>query len=174
MREIPLTRRAVSGYLCAEPTITADAGILNMSRQESERMTSDPVRFLCPANVAARVLDGEAVMIHLETGRYYSAEGVAAVLWEPLSAGVDVEEIGRRTAEHFSLNVEQVRQDLRNFVSELTQEELLVADPGEATGGAGSIDFGTTGYTTPSLQSYRDMADLLALDPPLPSVKFNG
>jgi hypothetical protein len=136
-------------------------------------MTSDSVRFRCPANVAARILDGEAVMIHLETGRYHSAEGVAAGLWEALSAGVDVEDVVRQTAQHFSVKAEQVRQDVQKFVSDLTREGLLMAESGAVTSGTG-IEFTATGYTTPILQSYRDMADLLALDPPLPAVNLNG
>jgi hypothetical protein len=136
-------------------------------------MTSESLRFRCPANVAARILDGEAVMIHLETGRYHSAEGLAAVLWDALSAGVGVEDVIRQTAQHFSVGAEQVRRDVQAFVTDLTREELLVAESGDVASVAG-IEFAVTGYATPILQSYRDMADLLALDPPLPSVNFNG
>jgi hypothetical protein len=108
-------------------------------------MLNDTQRFRCPANVAARVVDGEAIMIHLETGRYYSAEGVGAILW----------------------------QLLERFVGELLREELLVSDEtgGIAAAAAPVPAFEGIAYATPTLHAYRDMADLLALDPPMPSLK---
>jgi coenzyme PQQ synthesis protein D (PqqD) len=141
--------------------------------RETRAMPNESVRFRCPANVAARVLDGEAVMIHLETGRYYSSEGFGAMLWQPLSAGVSVDRIVGRIAEQFGLSPESVQQDVHRFVTELVREELLVAAPAAAGGSTPDVglDFATSQYTTPTLQSYRDMADLLALDPPMPSLR---
>jgi hypothetical protein len=139
-------------------------------------MLSDTERFRCPANVAARVLDGEAIMIHLETGRYFSAEGVAAILWHLLDSGVPFGDIVARVADRFGLPLDRAREDVDRFVAELVREELLVTER-EAAGTVlpGVVaEFGNTPYSTPTLRAYRDMADLLALDPPMPSLKPAG
>lgn len=135
-------------------------------------MLSDTQRFRCPANVAARVVDGEAIMIHLETGRYYSAEGVGAILWQLLDSGVTPADIIARLTDHFGPAAQGVREDLERFVSELVREELLVSDDATTTAAA-AVDpaFGDIPYAAATLHAYRDMADLLALDPPMPSLK---
>lgn len=74
-------------------------------------MLDDAMRFRCPDNVAASVLDGEAVMIHLESGRYYSADGPAAVVWQLLESGARVSEITTKVAVHFELPPERARED---------------------------------------------------------------
>ena len=135
-------------------------------------MLNEAVRFRCPANVAARVLDGEAVMIHLASGRYYSADRLGAVVWHLLDSGVAFGDIVGRVVERFALPPDRAREDIDRFVTELVQEELLVIDQ-EATGTVDpgvAAELGDT-YTVPTLHAYRDMADLLALDPPMPSLK---
>jgi hypothetical protein len=135
-------------------------------------MLNDTRRFRCPANVAARVVDGEAIIIHLQTGRYYSAEGVGAILWQLLDSGVTLGDIAARLTDRFGPSAQQAREDLGRFVAELVGEELLVSDDAGATASAGvDAAFGDTAYSTPILHAYRDMADLLALDPPMPSLK---
>jgi hypothetical protein len=139
-------------------------------------MLNDTERFRCPANVAARVLDGEAIMIHLESGRYFSAEGVAAILWHLLDSGVSFGDIVARVVESFGLSPDQAREDVDRFLAELVREELLVTDreaAGTAVPGVGA-ELGNISYSTPTLHAYRDMADLLALDPPMPSLKPTG
>lgn len=136
-------------------------------------MLNDTQRFRCPANVAARVVDGEAIMIHLETGRYYSAEGVGAILWQLLDSGVPLGDIAARLTDRFGPSAQQSREDVERFVGELLREELLVSDEtgGIAAAAAPVPAFEGTAYATPTLHAYRDMADLLALDPPMPSLK---
>jgi hypothetical protein len=135
-------------------------------------MLNDTRRFRCPANVAARVVDGEAIIIHLETGRYYSAEGVGAILWQLLDSGIPLGDITAGLTDRFGPSAQQARQDLERFVAELVREELLVSDDASATASAGvDTAFADIAYSTPTLHAYRDMADLLALDPPMPSLK---
>jgi hypothetical protein len=127
-------------------------------------MLNDTDRFRCPANVAARVLDGEAIMIHLESGRYYSAEG---------DGGSRVGSIVAAVAGRFDVPPDRAREDVERFVAELLREELLVVgQAADVTGPADVVaDFGDAPYSAPTLHAYRDMADLLALDPPMPSLK---
>lgn len=40
-------------------------------------------------HVVHETIDGEAILIHLVTGTYYSLDGVGAELWGALAAGVD-------------------------------------------------------------------------------------
>jgi hypothetical protein len=135
-------------------------------------MLDDTRRFRCPETVAASVFDAEAVMIHLQSGRYYSAEGSAAVLWQLLESGASLGDIVTTVAEHFGLSRDRAGEDVGRFVTELVREELLVV-AAEAHPSPPITVPGFSGgeYTAPLLHAYRDMADLLALDPPMPSLK---
>ena len=135
-------------------------------------MLDDTRRFRCPETVAASVLDGEAVMIHLQSGRYYSAEGSAAVVWQLLESGVSLGDIVTKVAEHFGVSRDRAGEDVGRFVTELVREELLVAEATAHPRPSITVPgFGAGEYTAPLLHAYRDMADLLALDPPMPSLK---
>jgi len=138
-------------------------------------MLSDTERFRCPDNVAARVLEGEAIMVHLQSGRYFSAEGVAAILWHLLDSGVSFGDIVTRVAESCGLPPDQARAEVDRFIAELVREELLVTER-EAAGTVPDVgaELKNIPYSTPTLHAYRDMADLLALDPPMPSLKPTG
>lgn len=43
--------------------------------------------------VAAKVIDGEAILINLSNGIYYSLDGVGAFVWERIEKGYSMEEI---------------------------------------------------------------------------------
>ena len=136
-------------------------------------MLTDTDRFRCPANVAARVIDGEAILIHLETGRYFSADGLGAIVWRLADAGMAVGHIAASIAETFDVSPDRAREDVARFMEELRREELLVTEPDTTTASVPDIvaEFGRVAYSSPTLHAYRDMADLLALDPPMPSMQ---
>jgi hypothetical protein len=136
-------------------------------------MLNDTERFRCPPNVAARLVDGEAIMIRLDTGRYFSAEGVAASLWQLADSGVPFGDIVARVANRFGVLVDRARDDAGRFIEELVREGLLEPD-GAGTTTADVAELPDIAYSAPVLHAYHDMADLLALDPPLPSLKPTG
>lgn len=120
--------------------------------------------------IAAEVIDGEAVIINLATGIYYSLDGAGGQAWALLAAGHDASAAARTIADACRIPVDVVRPDVDALLAELVAEGLLDplatgADPGDA--GVVTID---GGYRAPKLVVYRDMGDLLALDPPAPGL----
>jgi hypothetical protein len=117
--------------------------------------------------VAADVIDGEAIIINLEKGDYFSLTSTGAEYWRMLSAGLTVDEIAAAAAGHFRLDVTQVEPHLSDLARRLVLEGLIVpsenADPGLS-----EIVFGSSSYESPELSVFSDVKDLIALDPPLP------
>ncbi len=118
-------------------------------------------------------LDGETVIINLETGTYFSLQGSGAEIWELISRGLTletlVEEILRR---HDEVSRESVETSLTHLITELLNEGLITrTDPssnGHVTDDSASGLF--TGnypqtFEPPALVKYTDMQDLLLLDP---------
>ena len=121
--------------------------------------------------VAAKVFDDEVVVVHLGTCTYYSASGSGADAWVWIEAGRPVAEVAAALARCYGIEVERARADLDRYVAKLLEEGLITpanGGPAPAAEAPPAVDRGA--YEPPDLQAYRDMADLLALDPPLPEL----
>ncbi len=123
--------------------------------------------------VAGKVIDGEAIIMNLADGSYYSLDGAGAMAWEQLQAGRSLGQLAQALARAYQVERSRAEQDAARIAEELVQEGLLVlttqvppSDPGavEPDPPAG----GRSAYEPPVLRKFTDMADLLALDPPMP------
>jgi hypothetical protein len=127
------------------------------------------------AECAAKVLDGEAVIINLINGTYYSLDRAGAVVWELAAAGHTVDEIVDGLTLRYDVDASRAQSDVERLVSELLAERLLVAANGASSGSSDGAAHGAANgrepYDVPMLTTYRDMADLLALDPPMPRLE---
>ena len=139
------------------------------------------------AECAAKVLDGEAVIINLLNGTYYSLDRAGAVVWELAAGGHTVGEIVDGLTLRYDVDASRAQSDVGRLVSELVAERLLVSangtHNGASNGSNGSANGSSNGtahgagangrepYDVPMLTTYRDMADLLALDPPMPRLE---
>jgi hypothetical protein len=122
-------------------------------------------------DVAAQVMDGEAILINLGTGMYYSLGGAGAAAWALFEGGHTLGEISRALCAQFlAPDPQEVEADVVRLANELLQEELVEVSDREASPPAGSPPEKKLPYATISLRSYSDMQDLLALDPPMPGV----
>lgn len=116
--------------------------------------------------VVAETLDGEALIVHLGTGAYYSIRGSGEAVWGLLLLGANVDEACRSVALQFETKAEEIRGDVERFAAELASEGLIVAQ--EMTPPAIDSDFlleARGPWEAPALEKFTDMEDLLALDP---------
>lgn len=129
---------------------------------EARRYTPSPA-------VAAEVIDGEAVIINLDTGVYHSMDRIGAQVWASLAAGRSADEVATALSAATSVSRDVVAADVQRVLESLLGEGLLIARETAGTDGT-PLSFTTGAYATPTLTSYRDMKDLLALDPPAPGL----
>jgi hypothetical protein len=131
-------------------------------------------RWIPAADVAAKVVDGEAVLIHLASGAYYSLEGVGGRIWELIDAGATSRQIVEVIAGEYGAAAERVEADLAVLIQQLGEEQLVTETSGHAVAELPESTRPSSeglGYQPPQLNVFRDMADLFALDPPLPELK---
>lgn len=121
--------------------------------------------------VASEVLDGEAVLINLSNGMYYSIDGVGGRIWELIEKGQSLAGVVRDIAARYDIDEKTADADVKKFVEELVAENLVVPT-GETTAESGDPPPDSRqAYTAPELNIFRDMGDLLALDPPMPGLQ---
>ena len=133
-----------------------------------------PQDWLVPneAHVAAKVLDGEAIIINLSNGTYYSMDKVGGLIWEMIERGQGLEATVAAITARYEVSPEQAVADLERLVGELIQESLVIVSdqPPSAAERQERVSGQRFPYEPPKLNIYRDMGDLLALDPPMPSL----
>jgi hypothetical protein len=120
------------------------------------------------AVTAAEVIDGEAVMINLSDGMYYTMDGVGSEVWLLIERACSLPVIARSLAGRYRVEEARVLDDVGRVVDELAAAGLIVREDGESAE-PGELDWGDPPpYAAPELVAYTDMGDVLALDPPLP------
>ncbi len=122
--------------------------------------------------IVAKVLDGEAIMINLAKGIYYSLDGAGGRIWELLEDGRSADEIAAVIAFEFDVIAERAQVDVSCILREMQAEGILRAaassEPPPSEVPSCVQLHGKQSYRKPKLTVYRDMADLLALEPPTP------
>jgi Coenzyme PQQ synthesis protein D (PqqD) len=117
-------------------------------------------------SVVCETIDGEALIVNLENGNYYSATNTAESVWALVSAGVGVDAAIDALSNRFTGNAEAIDAETRAFVEKLIAAELLISD---VTAGnempQASLGVEKSPWAAPKLREYTDMQDLIALDP---------
>src|SRR5262244_1385850 len=115
--------------------------------------------------VAAKVMDGEVVVINLSTGSYYTGNDVAGALWPLIERRSPVATMIELLCSHYDVAPVQAAADLERLLHHLEAEQII--RPAAAADGAPTSQ---QPYHAPVVEVFRDMAQLLALDPPMPDV----
>ena len=120
------------------------------------------------SRVAAKVLDGELIVINLDTGYYYASTGTGVAIWQQIEAGASLRQVIAALIGRYDVDAPRAEHDARAFVEKLAVETLLVP----AAVGVGSTPVSESvanrlPYAPPELVKYDDMAEQFAMDPPL-------
>lgn len=123
--------------------------------------------------VAAKVIDGEAVLINLATGMYYSMEASGCFIWTLIERRQSVADIACAVAGRYEVDVEKAAQDVLRLSQELCDEGLLLSSTtAETTPAAPRSSESRLPYEEPRLEKFSDMSEMFALDPPLPGLSY--
>jgi hypothetical protein len=88
-------------------------------------------------NVAWKVLDGESVVLNLDSGVYFTLDMTGTAVWERIDGATSLEEIGRGLCEQFEVTSEQAQRDLLELTRTLMDEGLVrITDGTSTTSGA--------------------------------------
>jgi hypothetical protein len=76
-------------------------------------------------DVVWRIVDGEAFIVDVTTGFYFSLNAVGTAVWTGLERGESPETIAAALARRHGQPLDEVRRDVDDFVAELRAERLL-------------------------------------------------
>ncbi len=108
--------------------------------------------------------DGEAAIIDLRSGAYFSLDPVGALLWPLIVGGATLDALVDR-AHATTEGGDDVGPGIERFVADLVVEGL-VEEVGDVDG---AVPVASNGrripFTTPEIQRFDDLQELLLLDP---------
>ncbi len=136
-------------------------------------LSQDDVLCANERQVAAKVMDGEAILINLSTGAYYSIGATGGFIWSLIERRLSVSEIVRALTARYEVDRGRAIADVLRLGDELRAEGLIGISTGEAGGAAPDSCVERLSYEAPELQKFTDMAEMFALDPPLPGLSYS-
>ena len=76
-------------------------------------------------DVESTTLDGETVLLHLGSGRYYTLNRIGTAIWEFCTGGNTISDIHQALCNRFDVSPERAHDNLVTLVNQLDQEGLL-------------------------------------------------
>jgi hypothetical protein len=70
-------------------------------------------------------LEGEAILLDLDTGTYFGLDEVGNAIWKAVEQGASEVQIFDRLAKEYDVDPVQLRSDVADFLSQLQARQLL-------------------------------------------------
>jgi hypothetical protein len=129
----------------------------------------EPILKVNAPSVVAEIIDGEAVIMDLASGHYFSTQGVGCDIWRVVEQGAVRSAIVRSLLAIYDAQEQDVTAAVDTFVQDLIGHKLVIEVDGTALPPANGAGYtGTTRrkeFAQPTIHAYTDMEELLLLDP---------
>lgn len=139
-----------------------------------EAPSTEPFRWVLNSpSVVSETVEGETIVIHLETGAYYSLEGSAAECWDFVMRNGRDDQAVTWMCGRYAESRDVLSCAWKEFADSLQRENLVrreAFDQAAPAGtpsieGAGSAPAGSVAFVAPRIEKYEDMREMLLLDP---------
>jgi hypothetical protein len=148
------------------PSVLPERDVQGKVTNKMRRFSLNTPQVVAEALEGTDIADGEAIIVNLATGTYYSIRGDSILVWKAIVAGASPEEITEAVVEETGEAPERVAAAISGFCESLAADGLILerhngAEPPPTIdlSGAGS------GLLEPSFETYTDMQDLILMDP---------
>ena len=88
-------------------------------------MVSFADRLAVPSHVLIRFLDKEAVLLNIETERYFGLDETGARMWQLVTGAPNVEAAYQQLLDEYDVQAEPLRRDLIELLTRLVENGLL-------------------------------------------------
>jgi coenzyme PQQ synthesis protein D (PqqD) len=82
-------------------------------------------RFACVPDVVWKDVDGDVVLVHLQTNRIYELNRTGARLWALLNEGKSVDEAEKILTEEFAVDEETAHTETTALLEDLLRQQLV-------------------------------------------------
>lgn len=82
-------------------------------------------RYKINPKVTHETIDGEAVIVNLYNGNYYSLDKVGADVWGLIEMNNNISEIIDEIAVHYDCDIGEIKKSIAQLISDLKKEALI-------------------------------------------------
>ena len=94
-------------------------------------MVSFNDRASVPSHVLVRFLEGESVLLNLETERYFGLDSTGTRMWKAVTAAPDISVAYQELLDEFDVDPELLRSNLADLLGRLVENGLLEVHPAD-------------------------------------------
>jgi len=87
------------------------------------------MRVTTPSQVVTRQLDGELVLLNLDTETYFGLDEVGSRMWEVLASSASVEAAFEQLTGEYDVDAATLRTDLETLINQLVDSGLVELGP---------------------------------------------
>ncbi len=117
-------------------------------------------------SVVSEIIEGEAVIMDLRSGHYFSARNTGALVWDWLDKGHSDRQVAQRLAANWHLQEAEADLAVFQFISVLLEKDLVRNSEARETVEANESESNLSmAFILPAIEEFRDMTNLLLLDP---------
>ena len=132
-------------------------------------LNSDHFKINSP-DVINETIEGESVIINLNSGFYYSLDHVGAEIWESLVQQLSVKTIIANLIQRYAGSADEIKRAVTELINQLKEENLIVPLSAQEPikteiSNTSEQPFESEPFKKPVLNKFGDMQDLLLLDP---------
>jgi hypothetical protein len=124
-----MTETANPGKIMTQHQIRSHGRLGKSARRVA--MVSFSNRVVIPAYVLVRHLDGESVLLNLETEKYFGLDAMATRMWELLTQLPNIEVAFETLSHEFDVEPELLRAHLGELLGQLVENGLLTVMPSD-------------------------------------------
>ncbi len=119
--------------------------------------------------IVHEAIDGEAVIINLESGTYFSADGASAIAWQRIVGRASAADLQLAIAERYDGEPDSIGTAVMQFIEQLSREGLIrpaePADEDRASEASAAPAAARPAFSHLALRGFTDLQELLLLDP---------
>lgn len=119
------------------------------------------------AKAISETIDGETIIINLETGFYYSVNKTATVIWNEIQKNNSVKNIARLYLNSYEVDADTAEKSITEIIGLFLKDDLILELDSDISPDIIERQTGTTKekFVIPKIERYDDMARALRSDP---------
>lgn len=117
-------------------------------------------------SVASEIIEGEAVIMDLRSGHYFSARDTGALVWDWLDKGHSDRQVAQRLAAQCHIEETEAYAAVLKFIAILLAKDLVRNSAAREVVASNEPESkAPMAFTPPGIEEFDDMSNLLLLDP---------
>jgi len=115
----------------------------------------------------SETIDGETIIINLETGYYYSVNKTATIIWNEIQKNNPIKSISQHFLNHYEVDEDTAEKSIKEIIGLLLKDDLILELDSDISSTVRKQQAGILKekFIMPQIEKYDDMAGALLADP---------